>query len=163
MPRSQILTLRVYGLAMKTNAALGLILFGTSAASQEFSPAAIEAVIKSAGSVESLVGAMSDNIARMSGRLIDNESRLIGGSSLGRVVVYHVKLSNYAEEDIGDKAGLRASVAKSNAPKVCTAPTIGYLIQRHSVKARYMVYSSDDKYLFQYEFSKVTCKVGYIW
>ena len=136
---------------------------GTAFAAGPYTPEQIRAIIKQAGGPERFIEAVAANGAKMSGQLIDKQTEMMGAAADQKTLVFYNRLVTYEKADIPDLSAARRSVASTNSPSVCTAPTASILINEHGAEYKYMAYSKSREYLFEYSFNRTTCAPGYRW
>ncbi len=132
-------------------------------AAGQYTPDQIRASIKQAGGPERFVSAIASNTAKMSGQMFDDQTQITGAIAQQKTLVYYLRLVNYEKQDIPSILALRARVASTLAPSVCTAPIASILINEHNAEYKYMAYSKTREFLFDYSFNRTTCAPGYRW
>lgn len=134
-----------------------------SPAYAQMTPEKVRASVQQLGGAENFVRGMSSNAAKMTGQMIDDQTKLTTVAASGKTLVYYTQLVNFERSAIQDIQELRRRVASSNARAVCTSPTSTVLINEFAVDYKYMVYSKSKEYLFEYTFNKTTCAPDYRW
>jgi hypothetical protein len=107
--------------------------------------------------VSQFVQAGANAAAKQAPMLIDSDSELTGAAAIGKTLIYYVRLVNHKKSDIVDLQKFRRQVSSKNAPAVCLAPISSILIGEYGAEYKYMVYSKDKEYMFEYLFNKTTC------
>lgn len=107
--------------------------------------------------VTQFVQAGASAAAKQAPMLIDANSELTGAAAIGKTLIYYVRLVNHKRSDIVDLQEFRRQVSTKNAPSVCSAPISSILIGEYDAEYKYMVYSKDKEYIFEYSFNKITC------
>jgi hypothetical protein len=140
-----------------------LITATTTATASPYTPAQIHAAVRQAGGPEKFKAELASSSAKMSGRMFDAETELVGASTLDKTLVHYVRLVNHTKAGIPRLNEVRRKVAIANAPAVCTAPIASILINEYSAVYKYIAYSKTKEYLFEYAFNRETCAANYRW
>lgn len=152
--------------AMKMLRSVTTLIFALCSASLAYgqmTPEKVRASVQQLGGAENFVRALATNTAKMTGQMIDDQTKLTSVAASGKTLVYYTQLVNFERSAIQDIQELRRRGASPNARAVCKAPTSTVLINEFAVEYKYMVYSKSKEYLFEYTFNKVTCAPDYRW
>lgn len=132
-------------------------------AAGQYTPEQIRAAVRQAGGPERFMSALATNTAKMSGQMLDDQTQITGAVANDRTLVYYLRLVNHNKVDIPDLPAFRKKVASMLSPSVCTAPIASIVINEHGAEYKYMVYSKNREFLFDYALNRTTCSPGYVW
>lgn len=142
---------------------LYLFFVATTVHGAGYTPDQVRSAVRTAGGPERFLAKIAADTAKMSGRMIDDKSELIGSISRDRSLVYYTRVTTHTKSEIGNLATLRKQIASLNSPMICTAPIASILIAEFGAEYKYIVYSKTREHLFEYSFTRITCAVGYQW
>lgn len=120
-------------------------------------PDQIRTVIRQVGGPERFMSELAVRTAKLAPRIIDAETELTGAVAIKKTIIFYTRMVNYNKSDLKDIETLRWETFKRNVGAVCLAPIASILIHEHAATYKYMAYSKNREYLFEYVFDSSTC------